>query len=144
MEPRQYAILLSEDIFQNNGFLIELTIRDLLILEGIANPTEAIARKHVKNIIKNTFREVGVIIEPDDVKNIIKDLLEAYGNSLSVTDNAVKDRVISYINKSSGNKEPNYAGDPAKVSKYIISPSNAERRVAALRRQERIDNRFSQ
>jgi hypothetical protein len=140
MKPEQCAVLLSEDISQNNGFLIGLSIRELLILEGL-NPTEAAARQHIKKLIKNTFREIGVIGQPDDVGKIIGYLEDNY-NLLSLTDNQIIDEIISFIERSGEGKEPNYAGDPGKVSKYFVGKSDAERRAEQERRQKRRDERL--
>jgi len=140
MKPEQYAVLLSEDVSYNNGFLVGLTIRELLILEGL-NPTEAAARQHIKNLIKNTFREVGVIRQPDDIGKIINYLEDNY-DLLSLTDNQIIGEVISFIEKSGEGKEPNYAGDPGKVSKYFVGKGDAERRAEQERRQKRRDERL--
>lgn len=140
MKPEQYAVLLSENVSYNNGFLVGLTIRELLILEGL-NPTEAAARQHIKNLIKNTFREVGVIRQPDDIGKIINYLEDNY-DLLSLTDNQIIGEVISFIEKSGEGKEPNYAGDPGKVSKYFVGKGDAERRAEQERRQKRRDERL--
>ena len=61
---------------------------------------------------------------------------------LSLTDNQIIGEVISFIEKSGEGKEPNYAGDPGKVSKYFVGKGDAERRAEQERRQKRRDERL--
>jgi hypothetical protein len=127
MEPEQYAALISEDICQNNGFLIELTVRELLLLEGL-KATEATAIKHIKGLIKRTYNKVGAIRRPEDVDNIVNHLRDKF-DILDLTDNEIIEEIISIIKIRHGGKAPNYAGDPGKVSKYIVGRGEAEQRA---------------
>jgi hypothetical protein len=122
MSPKEISFLLSEDIHTNNGFIVECTIRELLILEGL-NPDEKRIKKSIKGLIKQIFYELKERLALGDSNTII-DILETHYNINDITQNIVRDVTLAYINrkKDDGGGYP----DPSKVSKSLEGSCQAD------------------